>query len=63
MFNDRPTALLQYDKLTGRLISKGRDDQVLDVITKCINFTPVIIQPRHKQRKSVKTYKTLLTPE
>ena len=39
MFNDRPTAVLQYDKLTGTLISKGRDGQVLDIITRCMNFT------------------------
>lgn len=59
MFNDRPTAVLWYDKLTVRLISKARDGQVLDIITKFMNSTPVIIQPRHKQRKSVKKLKKL----
>jgi hypothetical protein len=46
MFNDRPTAVLRYDKLTGRQISEGREGQVLDIITTCTNFTPVNIQPR-----------------
>ena len=50
MFNDRPTAELHYDKHTGRVISKGRDGQVLDIIIKYMNFTPVIIQPRKKQK-------------
>jgi hypothetical protein len=47
MFNNRPTAVLQYNKLTGRLISKGRDGQFLDIITKS---TPVVIQPRQKEK-------------
>jgi hypothetical protein len=54
MFNDRPTAVLQYDKLTGRLIGKRRNDRVLDIITKCVNFAPVNIKPRHKQKAVIK---------
>jgi hypothetical protein len=48
MFNDRPTAVLQYDRFTGRLISKRRDGKVLDIVTKCMNFTPAVIQQRYK---------------
>jgi hypothetical protein len=50
MFNDRPTAFVQYDKLTDRWISKGRDGQLLDIIATYMNFTPVIIPPGHKQK-------------
>ncbi|GFG31692.1 hypothetical protein Cfor_04839 [Coptotermes formosanus] len=50
MFNDRPTALLQYDKVTDRWIGRGRDGQVLDIIATYMNFTPVIVPPGDKQK-------------
>jgi hypothetical protein len=48
MFSDVPTALLQYDNVTGKWISKRRDGRVLNAIAKYMNFTPVIIPPEDK---------------
>lgn len=50
MFTDRPTAVVAYDNLTDKWISKGRDGQVLNIIAKYMNFTPVIVPPENNER-------------
>jgi hypothetical protein len=50
MFTDRPTAVVKFDNLTEKWIGKGRDGQVLNIISTYMNFTSVIVPPEHNER-------------